>query len=650
MAYWGFDIKSIDRSVRPQDDFYRYANGAWLKKTKIPPAESRWGSFTILRYKTEHQLRTLIKEVLKKKAAAGSPAQLVRDTYAAAVDMKTRNVRGVAPLAPLRMLVRDIQSKKDLQKVIARLHVAGTGGAWGAMVDQDSKNSSRYLLHLWQGGLGMPDRDYYLLDAPEQQRVRAAYVAHMGRLLRLAGFSSQESKNIEAAVMRIETALARASMRKEDTRDPHKVYHKLTVAKLKRLAPSVDWAAYFTATHAPRVQELIVGQPEFFRSVSKILNEVSLEDWKAYLEWHVLDDYAGTLSGPFIREQFRWSQTLTGQKKMRPLWRRALGAVGVVGEALGQLYVERYFPPKNKKLMDELVSDLFDVYEKRIKALDWMSPSTKKKAVKKLREMGRKIGYPKKWEKYRGLLIDPKDHFGNMLRSEEWHHRKQMRKLGGPIDRQEWHMTPQTVNAYCSYNLNEIVFPAAILQWPFFAPHADAALNYAGIGTVIGHEMTHGFDDGGAKFDGKGNMRNWWTKKDLERFERKGKLLVQQYSTYKVEGGVSVNGQLTLGENIADLGGLCIGWDAYQAYLHRHGRKTIDGLSPEQRFFLAYAQMERELSRPEFSKTAALTDPHAPAFTRINGPLANFDPFYKSFSLSKKNKLYRAPKLRAAIW
>ena len=639
--YWGFDTKNIDKRVRAQDDFYQYANGGWLRKTTIPPEESRWGSFTILRYNTEHQL---------KKIVTTTKHPLVRGVYRSAIDMKTRNKLGAGPMAPLRLLVRDIKTKEDLLKVIARLHVLGVSTGWGSMVDQDSKDSSRYALHLWQGGLGLPERDYYLLDKPEQKRVRAAYIAHIKKLSALAGASAEESEQISRTVLHIETKLAKVSMKKEDARDSEKVYHKLTVAQLQKLSPNVDWAGYFARTHAPGIKTLIVGQPEFFKAVSAMLETVPLEEWKTYLEWHVVSDCSSLLSDRFIRENFKYAQVLTGQKKMRAPWRRALGATGVVGDALGEEYVKRYFPAASKHTMDALVSDLFDVYESRIKKLDWMSTATKRKAVVKLRAMKRKIGYPSKWEHYKGLVIEDDDYFGNMLRAAQWHHRKQMRKLRKPIDRAEWFMYPHTVNAYYHSNLNEIVFPAAILQWPFFDPRADMAVNYAGIGSVIGHEITHGFDDQGSKFDAKGNMKSWWTTADRKRFMQKSKQFVSQANEVEVEPGVHINGQLTLGENMADMGGLVIAYEAYQRYLKKAGRNMVAGLSPEERFFLGYAQMERELSRPEVKKLAALTDPHAEASWRINGPLSNFEPFHQTFNLKKGDKLYRPLTSRAQIW
>jgi putative endopeptidase len=650
--YWGFDTKSMDRKVRPQDDFYRYANGGWLKSAKIPPEESRWGSFIGLRIETEKQLRAIVNSLLEvKKAPAGSPVQLVRDIYRAAFDMQARNRRGIAPLAPLRMLVRDIKTKKDLLACIAKLHVLGYSVGWGTMVDQDSKNSEKYLLHVWQGGLSLPDRDYYLLDKPEQKRIREAYKTHIGRLLALAKCGDAEIARTKEVVLKVETALAAASMPKQDMWDPKNIYHKMSVAKLQKLCGAVNWPAYLARTGARGVSEVIVGQPEFLKKVDELLGALSIEEWKVYIEWHLINESAGSLGSAFVKENFDfYGTTLTGTKKMRAPWRRALAATGVVGEALGKIYIERYFPQSSKRMMDELVSDLFEVYESRIKNLDWMSAATKRKAVNKLRMVSRKIAYPRKWESYKGLSVDPRDHFGNMLRAEEWGHAYQMRKLRKKVDRDEWHMHPQTVNAYANWSMNEIVFPAAILQWPFFDPAADAAFNYAGIGSVIGHELTHHFDHGGAKFDGKGNMHNWWSAQDKKKFDAKGKLLVEQYNSYKVADEVRVNGELTLGENIADFGGLNIAWDAYQRYMTKHGRKTVANLAPEERFFLSFAQTERELQRPEVAKMYALTDPHSPGFARVNGPLANFAPFYKVFGIKKGDKLYREPSKRAEIW
>ena len=650
--YWGFDTKTIDRSVRAQDDFYAYANGGWLKKTKIPPSESRWGSFTILRYKTEEQLRQLLRGLARThRHKRGSEEQLVSDAYLSAANLRRRNALGLKPLEPLLERVRTVSSLEDLLAVVTGFHARGISSLWGTLVDQDSKDSSRYALHLWQGGLSLPERDYYLLNKPEQRRVRAAFVLHIERLLRLAKYSAQEIKRAQRVVMKVETLLAHVSISKEDVREPEKTYNKMSVTRLARTAPAVPWELYFEVTGV-KVKSVIVGQPKFFAALSRMLTTVPLEEWKTYMEWHLINGSSSTLSEPFIKAGFEfYGRTLTGTQQMRSPWRRALGATnGLVGEALGMLYIKKFFPKKSKQVMDALVSDLFLVYAERIKGLDWMSPATKNKALLKLRSMSRKIGYPTQWKGYKGLDIDPGDFFGNVLRSSEYEHKREMKKLRGPVDRTEWFMYPQTVNAYFSPTLNEIVFPAAILQWPFFDPAADMAVNYAGIGSVIGHEITHGFDDKGSKFNEKGNLKNWWTPRDRARFERKANVLVRQTNKVEVEPGVFINGELTLGENIADLGGLIIAYEAYQKYLRAHGRKSIEGLSPEQRFFLGFAQMEREQTRPEYKKLAALTDPHSHASWRINCPVSNFAPFYDAFGLTPKDTLYRSPSSRANIW
>ncbi len=650
---WGFDTKAIDKSVKPQDDFYHYANGAWLKKTKIPANESRWGAFVTLRYETEHQLKSIMTELLKKKKyEIGSPEQLVSDYYRAASDMKTRNKLGAKSIEALRHKIRAIETKEQLLETLAYLHVLGFSGLFGAFVDQDSKNSTQYILHLWQSGLGMPERDYYLLDQPEQTRVREAYKVHIEKLMRLAGETDQEAKRFKDVVMDVETRLAKAMMKKEDMRDAEKTYHKFSVAELDDLSSAIGWTKYFAQTGVSKAKHVIVGQPDFFTFISTLVHDTPLRDLKTYLEWHLINDSASLLSQKFVQENFDfYATTLTGTKQMKPIWRRALAATnGGTGFALGKIYVKKYFPASSKRAMDKLVDDLFEAYEARIKKLDWMSPVTKKKAIVKLKSMNRKIGYPTKWKSYKGLKIDANDYFGNVNRSNVFEHYRNMDKLGKPIDRTEWHMWPQTVNAYFAATLNDIVFPAAILQWPFFDPKADDAVNYAGIGSVIGHEITHGFDDQGSKFDHKGNMRMWWTKQDVAKFTKKTKPFISQASKVIAAGEVYINGQLTQGENIADSGGLIIAFDAYQNHLKKTERKDIDGLTPEQRFFLGFAQMEREMTRPEVAKMHALTDPHAAGHWRINGPLSNFEPFYEAFGVKKGHKLYRDPKSRAQIW
>lgn len=650
----GFNLRDMDASVRPQDDFYHYANGGWLAKNIIPENESWWGSFIILRHESEKSLKKIVDGLLARNPPKkGSPEQLVGDFYRSGMDRKRRNALGATPLLPLRRRIQKVSSTQELLSLLAYMQRIGVNVPWGAGADQDAKHSARYALHLYQTGLSLPDRDYYLKSEPEFVRVREAYKKHLVKMFGLLGYASGEAQKKMRVVLKIETLLAKVSMDKVDARDADKTYHKKSLAELTRLAPHVAWQTFFKEAGIGRIPYVIVMQPTYLAATAKMLKTVPIEEWKVYMEWQVLDDASSLLSDAFVKANFAFAQVLTGSKKMKPLWRRTLGVVnGALGEPLGKIYVKKFFDEKKKRKMDELVSDLFAVYEERIKKLDWMSPATKRKAVAKLRHMVRKIGYPKKWKSYAGLRIRPDDYFGNALRVVQFKHAREMKKLTRKsIDRDEWFMYPHTVNAYFHPTMNEIVFPAAILQPPFFNFDADDAFNYGGIGAVIGHEITHGFDDQGAKFDARGNLKNWWTPADKKQFEQKGRTLATQYNAFKVADGVRVNGRLTLGENIADLGGLVIGYEAYQRHLaHRGTAKIIAGLTPQQRFFLGFAQVERELRRPEFEKTSTLTDPHSPAQFRINGPLAHFEPFYKAYGVKKGDKLYRAPKDRAKIW
>jgi len=650
---WGFDTRDLDAGVRPQDDFYRYVNGGWLKKNPIPAEEASWGSFRILRYETEKRLRTLVEKVAKMKSVkAGSPEQLVRDFYRSGLDMKSRNKAGLTPLAPWLERVEKIKDVPSLVTTLAHLEKIGGGGPWGFAVDQDMKDSTKYIIYIHQSGLGMPDRDYYLKEDAESLRVRTAYEGHIEAILVLAGESKAVAKQKREVVMRIETAIAKVSMTKEELRDVDKTYHKVKIAALHKLAPHIDWQAYFKIVGAGTPKDVVVMQPKFLTAMNALLSKIAIEDWKTYLRFHLIGGAASFLTASFEKQNFAfYGTTLSGVTVMKPAWRRALSMVnGTLGEVLGKLYVEEYFSPEAKKRIATVVADLFEAYEARIKNLDWMSPATKKKAIRKLHQMTRKLGYPDKWKSYAGLSIRPDDYFGNAVRATLQEHARVMRRLKKPVDRKEWFMSPQTVNAYCSFGLNDVVFPAAILQPPFFDVSADDAVNYGSIGSVIGHEITHGFDDQGSKFDGYGNRKTWWTKEDQKRFDSKAKVLVKQFNQYTVAGGLKVNGQLTLGENIADLGGASIAFDAYQMRLKRTGRNDIDGYTPEQRFFLSFALFERENRRPEAEKTQVLTDPHSPGQFRINGPCSNLPEFYTAFGVQKGDALYRDVSKRAKIW
>ena len=650
---WGFDTRDIDASVRPQDDFYHYASGNWLKKHPIPATESRWGLFMSLRYETEKRLKQLFRNLdATKKLPTGSPEQMIRDFYRSGMNQKERTKSGIKPIARYIQMIKNIRTKDDLLACIAEFHIIGVNVVWGCSADQDMKNSDGYILYLAQGGLGMPDRDYYLKDDVESLRVRDAYRPHIANTFQLSGMKKNEADNAVETVYGIERRLAQASMKKEDTHEVEKIYNKRTLSQLANIAPDIDWKKYFSriGTSAPRT--LVVCQPDFFANASRCIKEISIEDWRDYLMWHLVSDFSGLLSPAFVRQNFKFYGTvLTGNKKIRPLWRQALSVVnGSLDEIVGKVYVQKYFSSEAKKKASAMVDDLFTAYEARIKNLDWMSSATKKKALVKLHAMVRKIGYPDKWKSYRVLKIDAHDYVGNVIRVSIFEHRRMMKKLGKLVDRKEWFMSPQTVNAYCNPNMNEIVFPAAILQPPFFDLSADDAVNYGSMGAIIGHEITHNFDDQGSKFDERGGLKNWWTTKDLEHFKAKAKPLIKQFNAYKVAGGVSVNGRLTVGENIADLGGLSIAYDAYQSRLNKIGRKDIGGYTPEQRFFLACSLFDRENTRPEFEKTLARNDTHSPTIFRINGPLSNLPEFYEAFGVKKNDKLFRSVSSRAKIW
>lgn len=647
----GFTKKDIDTSVRPQDDFFHYASGGWLKRNPIPKEEARWGSFTMLRHMTDKQLQALLKKIVAQKSApVGSAAQMIRDLYHSGTDLARRRKLGLEALAREITRIGSIKTSGDVVRTIAHLERIGSGGIWGMGIDQDMKNSEQYIIYLGQGGLGLPDRDYYLKDDAESVRVREAYKQHLVKLLTLAGHKATAHKEMET-VLAIETALAKISMTKEDLRDVDKTYHKKSFAAFAKSAKGIAWGDYFKIIGASP-KELVVMQPEFFSGAEKLLAQFSIAEWQTYLYTHLINDFASSLSPELEKQSFAfYGMVLAGVKEMKPLWRRILRVVnGGLAEALGELYVKEYFPKEAKKKVERIVDDLFTAYEARIKNLDWMGASTKKKALVKLGEMHKKLGYPNKWKSYKGLVIRPDDFVGNIMRVSDYEHRRAMRRLSKPVDHDEWFMSPQTVNAYCSFGLNDVVFPAAILQPPFFDMSADDAFNYGAIGSVIGHEITHGFDDQGCKFDGHGNRKTWWTPEDSKQFTKKAKRLVTEFNGYEVDDGIKVNGELTLGENIADLGGLSIAYDAYQLRLQKTGRKDVAGYTPEQRFFLGYAATERENERPEARKTAVLTDPHSPSQFRVNGPLSNLPEFYAAFGVQKGDKLYREPKDRAKIW
>lgn len=648
---WGFSLTDLEPTIRPQDDFSGHVHHRWTKAHPIPENESCWGTFRKLGVDVEKQVKVLVEETQTKRTL--SPEEkLIRDLYRSGMDQKKRTALGISPLSKEMKRIDSIESTEALLSTIAHFHRIGVNAIWNVGVDQDMKNVNAYALYMGQSGLGMPEREYYLKDDAESKRVRTAYEAYVEKMFRLMGYTLSESGRARDTVLAVETELAKVWMSKEDRRDPEKIYNKLSLSALKKLAPGIDWKEYLKLIGAEKASYYLVMQPVFFTGAGKLFTDISLSEWRTYLRFHLVNSYAGSLSGVFERHSFSFYGTvLTGVQTMKPLWRRVISVVnGSLGEALGKEYVKRHFPPEAKKKMDLLVNDLFTAYEARIQSLDWMSKTTKKKALQKLGSFTRKIGYPKRWRSYKGLVIKADEYAGNLMRVHEYEHARYLKRLGTPVDREEWLMYPQTVNAYYQPTMNDIVFPAAILQPPFFSLSNDDAFNYGAIGTVIGHEITHGFDDEGSKFDAKGNLKSWWTPEDRKRFMAKAKKIEKQYGQYEVADGVKVNGKLTLGENIADLGGISIAYDAYKLQLARTGRKDINGLSPEKRFLIGYALVWREHMRPESEKTRVLTDPHSPSKFRINGPLSNFSTFYEAFEVRKGDKLYRAPKDREMVW
>ncbi len=641
----------LDSSVRPQDDFFTYAVGGWLKKNPIPPTKSRWGTFDKLRENVDYQLHAMVKDLVKKKRVVrGSPEQQLRDLFLSGMNIRKRNALGITPIKQLLEEVESLASQSQVYALVTRLHRLGFSPLFGIFVGQDDKQSDQYVTYLHQHGLTMPEKEFYLDKTERAKKVRAAFLVYAARLFELAGTPASRAHTSAAQLLALETKLARISMNQTDRRDIEKIYNKKTLAELQRLAPTLSWKQLFQDVGLPTVKSVVVYQPDYLKGMSAYLQTIPLNTWKLYLTWTILDDASPYLTEEFEQARFDfYGKALTGRKKMEPRWKRTVSVVERhIGELLGKEYVWRHFPPQAKKRMDRLVDDLFGAYAKRIRALDWMSPKTKKKALQKLATMNRKIGYPLRWKSYRGLAISPDDYFGNVLRITQYDQRRYFRRLGKKVDRAEWFMTPQTVNAYYSPNLNDIVFPAAILQPPFFSLTAHDALNYGGIGSVIGHEMTHGFDDQGSKFDSLGNFNNWWTAADRKKFEQKSKLLVTQFNAYRV-GDLFVKGKLTLGENIADLGGLFIAHDAYVTRLKKEGRES-ELPKGERNFFLGFALAECGHERPESARTRIFTDPHSPSKFRVNGPVSNFTPFYEAFGVTAKHKLYRKPTHRAEIW
>ncbi|KQW90349.1 peptidase M13 [Massilia sp. Root418] len=648
----GIDTQYIDSSVRAQDDFFTHLNGGWLKATKIPDDKSSWGSFAKLRDDTLPQLRGLIEETQKTKQKQGSEAQKIADLYASYMNEAALEKLGIKPLAGELSAIRGLKDKKALPGMIAHLTRIGVSVPYGVYVSQDARNSTQHAASIAQSGLGLPDRDYYLKkDDAKLAAVRDKYVAHIANTLAMAGHKNAAED--AQAIMALETALAEVQWTKVDNRDPVKRYNKTEIAKLAELAPGYDWKdAMGKAGIATKTDTIIVNQPSYLAGFAKLAEATELNTWKAYFEWQLLRDASPYLNKAFADADFAfYSGVINGVTVQEPRWKNGVRVVeGAIGEGLGKLYVAQYFPADRKARMEALVKNLMAAYKDSIDNLDWMSPETKREAQAKLAKFTTKIGYPNKWRDYSSLSIVAGDLAGNMRRAAEFSYRRNLAKLGAPVDREEWGMTPQTVNAYYRSTTNEIVFPAAILQPPFFDARADDAVNYGGIGAVIGHEISHGFDDKGSQSDGDGNLRDWWTAADRANFKAKADALTKQYDGYSPLPGYYVNGALTLGENIADNSGVAVAYKAYKLSLGGKPAPVIDKLTGEQRFYMGFGQVWRSKMREEAQIKQVKTDPHSPGQFRANGTMKNQPGFYDAFGVKEGDPMYLAPEQRVIIW
>jgi putative endopeptidase len=654
------DPANMDLRAKPGDDFYQFANGGWLERNPIPPEYSRWGSFQELierNYATLHQiLDESVAQVSKGETAAGTVRQLVGQFYASGMNDEQINTAAVKPLQGNLDAIAQINDRKQLASVLGQLHKLGIGALFEITGGQDAKESTNQIAIVSQGGLGLPDRDYYLKDGESQ--IRDQYLEHITKMFQLLGDPEVRASAEAKQVLAFETELAKASKGRVELRDPEANYHKMSVADLAKTAAGFDWSTYFQSLGISDEQlaKMDVEQPEFFQRVAELTADTPLDDWKTYFRWHLIHATAADLSTAFVDEDFRFfKQKLTGVKQNLPRWKRILQEVDHnLGEALGQLYVEKKFPPEAKQRALAMVNDLKSALHDKIQNLDWMGPETRAAALKKLDGLGIKIGYPDKWRDYSNLQVKAQPHVLNVLAASAFETQRQLAKIGKPVDRTEWGMSPPTVNAYYSATRNEIVFPAGILQPPFFDAQADDPVNYGGIGAVIGHEMTHGFDDQGRKYDAQGNLKNWWTAEDAKRFQERGEKIVQQFNSYVMIDNLHVNGQLTEGENIADLGGVKISYAALEKALGRKSateqNQKIDGFTPQQRFFLSWAQDWRNNTRRETIRLFLQIDPHSPGKFRVNGPFSNLPEFAHAFEVPDGSPMVRPPDERVQIW
>jgi putative endopeptidase len=648
-----FSVSYMDRSVSPATNFYQFAAGNWVKNNPVPPDKSRWASFTELAERNSYLIHQLLESAAADTAAApGTPRRQVGDFYTSALDTNRIEQLRFQPIADDLAKIDQIKSTEDLINVLAAFHREGVGGIFGGGVGPDAHNSSIYAFEVRQGGLSLPDRDYYLKDSFASQR--EAYSNHVAKMFVLLGESPADAAAHAGTVLGLETELAKVSRSRVDLRDPNKNYNKFTTADLIARNPALDWKLYLSDREVASIPYAIVGQPEFFEAVNALLKNRPLDDWKVYLRWHLLHATAPFLHRAVELENFNFfAKTLSGQPEEEPRWKRASHVIdGTIGEALGQLYVEKYFPPEARARMNALVDNLKAVFRDHLKKVDWMTEATRAKALAKFDRFTQKIGYPDKFRDYSSVRITRDDYAGNVRRAAAFEEHREIVRVGQTVDRTEWHMTPPTVNAYFNPLQNEIVFPAGILQPPFFEVTMDDAVNYGAIGVVIGHEITHGYDDEGRKYDADGNLNEWWTESDGKEFDARAQKVVDEYNDFEALPGLHVNGKLTLGENLADLGGVSIGYDAMERALAKDPsqRKTIDGFTPEQRFFISFSQIWRTNIRDAELRRLITVDPHSPGQFRAVGPIVNFKEFYDAFGIHEGDPMWRAPDLRAKIW
>lgn len=646
------EFEYMDTTVAPQNDFYEFACGTWLKENPIPEEESRWGSFNEIDEKNNSTLNTILETSEKNPGEKGSASQLIGDFYATFMDTTKRNELGAKPLMAYMNAIDGISSKEDLTKELAKLHKISIDPLFGVYVEQDAKINDKYIVHISQGGLGLPNRDYYFNDDDRSKNIREKYKSHIIRMFDMVDLGVDPAA-IEKSSYAIEEQLAEKSMGPVELRDMEAQYNKYTLAELNELAPNLDWNTYLTNRGLENVDTVIVTQVDFVKQMNEMLNSVSIDDWKNYLKWNVLNQLAGNLSMDLERANFDfYSRTMRGTKKMKPLWKRAIRTVSfsAIGEALGEAFVEENFTEEAKRKVNEMVDNIILVFDDRIAQLEWMSDSTKAKAKEKLGSFARKLGFPDNWTDYTGLDINRDSYLANVTKVNAFRVKENVEKLGKPIDKTKWEMVPQIVNAYYNPLLNEIVFPAGIMQAPFFSEHYEDAVNYARMGAVIGHELTHGFDDQGAQFTADGRMVNWWTAEDKEKFDARTQKLIDQYSSYEVLDGVFINGKLTLGENIADLGGLTIAYHAYMKSLEGKEKAKIHGYTPEQRFFIAFAHVWKNNILDDALAMRVKTDPHSPGKYRVNGVVSNMPEFFEAFDVKEGDPMRQPDENVAKIW